>query len=487
MGRQRMGLNARNDEPAPGRRVRVERGIYRQPNGKYAVCFMLDGKARFRTVGYDVALARTEREILVRAASYGVLATAPKLRFATVAHWWLARFERRVAAGERRPRTLDLHRYHLRRHLLPSLGDELARTIRPEQVTRLIEQMRSQERSETTIAGALATLHSVMRFAVRNAWIAENPVEKLEHHERPHPTRRAQRVLGQQEITALLAAATATSRLPIITALYTGRRISELLGLTWDDIDLPRATLQVRAQLSRASRGAPARRVPPKTAAARREIPLAPPLVKLLRAHKDASMFTAPSDWVLATSRGTPYNHRNAQRWFADAARRAELDDAGQRLRLHDLRHTFASHLVIDIGLDVVQVSRILGHARSSTTLNIYAHMFDHARHATSLRRAIAASTFVSLLDPPAERDLNVIPFPARTPRRQGTPTAVPPELGETRKPSDTARSTGQHWNATPGSGGSAPAHGGARSARPSPPATSEPLTILQEGGRDAE
>jgi hypothetical protein len=42
----------------PNGRVRVERGIYRQANGKYVVCFMLDGKPRFRTVGYDLELAR---------------------------------------------------------------------------------------------------------------------------------------------------------------------------------------------------------------------------------------------------------------------------------------------------------------------------------------------------------------------------------------------------------------------------------------------
>jgi integrase len=48
----------------------------------------------------------------------------------------------------------------------------------------------------------------------------------------------------------------------------------------------------------------------------------------------------------------------------------AGLDRDDRRLRFHDLRHTFASHLIIDIRLDVVQVSRILGHARTSMTLD---------------------------------------------------------------------------------------------------------------------
>ena len=50
-------------------------------------------------------------------------------------------------------------------------------------------------------------------------------------------------------------------------------------------------------------------------------------------------------------------------------------------MRFHDLRHTFASHLIIDIRLDVVQVSRMLGHARTSMTLDTYTHLFEEARH----------------------------------------------------------------------------------------------------------
>lgn len=228
-------------------RVRVERGIYRQPNGKYAVCFMLEGKPRFRTVGYDLALARKERETLSRAASFGVLACAPRLSFAKLAGWWLERYERKVATGQRRERTLTLHRYHLERHLLPGLGDRLARSITVREVAGLIEQLRGAGRSERTIAGALHTLHNVMRFAVRNAWIAENPVEKLERDERPHPVRRAPRVLGQQEIAALLGACTQASRTLIATALYTGLRISELLGLIWSDPG-PRRRHSLRAR-----------------------------------------------------------------------------------------------------------------------------------------------------------------------------------------------------------------------------------------------
>ena len=195
--------------------------------------------------------------------------------------------------------------------------------------------------------------------------------------------RRRQRVLGRAEIERLLAACPPPGRLMLATALYSGLRISEMLGLVWDDVDLTSGVIHVRLQLSRAHREMPARRVPTKTPASVREIPLVPQLAHLLAAHKQATPFAADTDWVLATAGGTPHGHRNvAQRVLQRAARSAGLDQDGwPPLRFHDLRHTFASHL-IDLGLDVAQVSRILGHARITITLDTYTHLFDDARHA---------------------------------------------------------------------------------------------------------
>ena len=101
-------------ESSTRRRVRVERGIYMQANGKYAVCCRHAGKLRFRTVGFDLDLARRERVALIAAAECGLVPVSPRLRFDTVAAWWLERFEAKVAASERHPRTLEAHRYQLR-------------------------------------------------------------------------------------------------------------------------------------------------------------------------------------------------------------------------------------------------------------------------------------------------------------------------------------------------------------------------------------
>jgi integrase len=280
------------------RRVRVERGIYLLPNGKYAVLCRRAGRQWYRTVGSDLALARTAREALIAAAETGVAPASPRVRFATVATWWLERFEAKVATGERHPRTLESHRYHLEHHLLPALATKRLSALTVDDVAALLVELRAKGCSAKTTAGALATLHSIVRFARRHRWIALDPVDQLEADERPRPAHRRRRVLGRDEIERLLAACPPRDRLMVGTALYTGLRISELLGLIWNDIDFASGIVHVRAQLSRAHRGERARRVAPKTAASVRDIPLVTQLAGLLAAHKLATPFSAGTDWV---------------------------------------------------------------------------------------------------------------------------------------------------------------------------------------------
>jgi hypothetical protein len=114
---------------------------------------------------------------------------------------------------------------------------------------------------------------------------------------------------------------------------------------------------------------------------------------------------------VFATRNGTPLRQRNVQRSaLTRAACLAGLDDDSRALGFHVLRHTFASHLIVDLHLDVVQVSRILGHASVSTTLDVYAHLFDEARHAADIRARMAGSAFAGLLDPDDDGTVIVLP-----------------------------------------------------------------------------
>jgi hypothetical protein len=186
-------------------RVRVDRGIYRQPNGKYAVCVRVDGRARFRTLeAATIVEALKQRQLLQSAARVGELPLSPRLTFAEVAGRWLAEFEVKVAAGERRERTLELYRSQLRRHLLPRLGRRRLALVTVDDVVAIMRELRVEGLSPWTIKRILGALSCVLTFALRRGYISAHPFDRLERDERPHPLRSDQRVLTQTELGRLL-------------------------------------------------------------------------------------------------------------------------------------------------------------------------------------------------------------------------------------------------------------------------------------------
>jgi hypothetical protein len=239
------------------RRRRVERGVYQQPNGKYAVCVRVDGRARFRTVeAITLVEAREQRELLQSAGRRGELPLSPRLTFAEVAGRWLAEFEAKAMARERRDRTFDLYRSQLHRHLLPRLGRRRLVLITVDDVVAVGRELQAAGLSPWTVKRILAALSCVFTFALRRGYIDAHPFDRLQHDERPHPLRSDQRVLTRAELAR---------------------------------------------QLSRGRRGVPSYRIPPKTRASVREIPLLPQVAAVLRQHKCDSRFTSGSDYVFAT------------------------------------------------------------------------------------------------------------------------------------------------------------------------------------------
>ena len=178
----------------------------------------------------------------------------------------------------------------------------------------------------------------------------------------------------------MLAHALPTYR-PLLTALLlTGCRISELLGLTWHDVDFDAAVIRIRAQLSRKTR----ERKSLKTPAAERDVVMAPTLSRLLKAHRMASAHKDGRDFVFCTATGAPHTASNVtSRGLHHAVTEAKIP--APRPRLHDLRHTYASALIGE-GADIVFVSGQLGHANPAITLAIYASEFARAAHEDRFR-----------------------------------------------------------------------------------------------------
>jgi integrase len=127
-----------------------------------------------------------------------------------------------------------------------------------------------------------------------------------------------------------------------------------------------------------------------QTEAGRRQIVLAPAVVRLLRARWLASPYKGPDDSVFLNSAGRPCDYRKVGEEFRQAVRASGVRADG-RLSLHSLRHGYAS-LLISQGLDVLFVSRQLGHANPNVTLKVYAHEFARREHGARARVALEAA-----------------------------------------------------------------------------------------------
>ncbi len=164
----------------------------------------------------------------------------------------------------------------------------------------------------------------------------------------------------------------------IATALGTGLRRGELLALRWGDIDLKGGLLTVQRSLERADRST--RFKEPKTRRSRRTISLPRFVVDRLCRHR-----TDQAQWFYANGLGRTTAERlvferGGEPWvpntFGTVSMRALRDAGVPHVRLHDLRHTFAS-MALEAGVDLKTVSNALGHSTISTTADIYAHVTD--------------------------------------------------------------------------------------------------------------
>jgi integrase len=262
--------------------------------------------------------------------------------------------------------------------VLPLLGSRPIRSITADDLVRWHRGMRERGLARATVRVAWTPLRLILDFAVRYHGLEANPADRLLSHEIPKPGPSRQRFLTRDEIAELLATAVDPYRPALAIGVLAGLRVSEILGLRWEDINLKAGVIRVRGQLGRDGEHRDS-----KTPAGRRDVILIPELGRLLRRFRLASRHTASKDLVFSTSNRRSIGDRNlAQRGLEKACARAGLED----VTFHTLRHTFASILIAQ-GLDPVFVSRQLGHANPAITLRVYAHLFDAARHADTARQ----------------------------------------------------------------------------------------------------
>jgi integrase len=206
-----------------------------------------------------------------------------------------------------------------------------------------------------TVNLELDGIKTMLNLARRWDYLKENPVTLV----KPLKTddTKPVRFLTLDECDKLLEAGTAEFYPILFTFLNTGMRKAELENLRWEDVDLQRQKILVRAKED----------WKPKTG--EREIPMSEDVYELLTELKHSRRKVKKTDYVFPV-KGTGRSHNWLRMELIKTAARAEVEDL---TRIHTLRHTFASHLVMN-GVDLPTVGKLMGHSDVETTM-IYAHL----------------------------------------------------------------------------------------------------------------
>ena len=323
-------------------------GVYKREENWY-IDFYACGRRIRQKVGPSKKLAEqilNKVKTAVIENKYLDIRKKPKVNFETLVEQYLGYAKTNKRSWDRDRRSLKClsrcfggkYIYEITAHQIENYKMERSKTLSPASVNR-----------------ELACLKHMLNKAVEWDMLETNPAKKVkllrENNQRL-------RYLTQEEIEKLYDSCAEHLKPIVRTALFTGMRISEILRLKWEDIDFKQGIIFVRDSKN----------------GEMKEIPINDQLMFTLKSPK----FKSP--YVFAQEDGRPrFSVRTA---FENAVKRAKIMD----FRFHDLRHTFASHLVMS-GVDLITVKELLGHKTINMTLR-YAHLSpDHKRHAINCLR----------------------------------------------------------------------------------------------------
>lgn len=385
------------------KRANGEGTIYRRADGRYegaAVVLVREGgRRRVRVYASSRKEAREKLDRLLDEARQGIPQSRRKQTVGDYLDYWLAH----VVKPELRASSYSGYEIMVRRHIKPVLGSRYLVDLSPADVRRLLAALREKETtghgggrrtlSPRMVQFAHAVLRNALSNAVREELVSRNVAKLVKIS---NPEYEVGGGLDPVAARALLAKITDDRLYALyLCAIVLGMRRGELLGLTWDAVDLDGGRLWVRQTLAWVN-GRPAVQ-PPKTRASRRLIPLPDVVVAALREHRarqERERSSVGERWqdsgfVFVTTYGAPISPYSLTKGWQAVRARAGVPT----LRFHDLRHTAVS-LLLALGVPPHVVREIAGHSDIKVTMMVYAHgrLDEKAAALTRLGSAVAGA-----------------------------------------------------------------------------------------------
>ncbi len=274
--------------------------------------------------------------------------------------------------------TWDWYKNIIYTHINPMCGDIKLQKLSTREIQNLLTK-KLETLSSSTVYRIYGTLNKGLNQAIKENIINYNPAQNVE---KPKIKQKQQQTLTIEQVKIFIN--TARRRryfIGFFLAITLGLRRGEVLGLKWADIDFDNKILTIKRQYTKECVFKE-----PKTQKSFGTIYLYDYVIETLLEHKEKQNKEKvdnpgyiDNDLVLATKAGTPINPRNFDRGFHETLEEAKLD----YIRVHDLRHTFAT-LALEKGVELKVIQAILRHSRMATTADIYSHVTDKLRIKTA-------------------------------------------------------------------------------------------------------
>ena len=317
--------------------------VYLRYDDQYEVGYRdSDGVLRWPGPFPTIKAARAERDrLLGRLANGEAVRPNPRLKFGDAGRRML---DEQTGLVEN---TGNGYESYFRNHLEPRWGSTSLNDIDLSAAVKLIRDLRAAGYAEWTIHGIVGVASRVFKYARRFCqWRGENPFDLLESKERPKPSATPERrIYADDELEQVLAVTGEPWRTLFQLADIMGGRISELLGLHWEDLfldDVGQATIRFEFQVTRKGE-----RVKLKTEESKATLPLPRDAALLLLEHKARSKHTGPRAFVFASRSGRATNQRNVNRVLYRSQGRARTP-AGLPTFPELFAHDERGHLAVD-------------------------------------------------------------------------------------------------------------------------------------------
>lgn len=301
---------------------------------------------------------------------------------------FIERWLRDWAAANTSNKTYVRYEQLLRKHVVPHVGALAIQKLKAAHVQSVHAAAARAGLADRTRLHVHRVLHRLLKHAAQWGIVHQNVASLVDA---PAVAGKEIEILTAADLKAVLVTLRGRPIYPIaITALGTGMRRSELLALRWQDVDLDKAVLRVERSLEQTKRAGLVFKAP-KTRHGRRSITLPSSVVAELRSHWKAQQEmrlmlgigkAPPESLVFAAQDGsTRTPNALTKEW------QTVMANAKVKATLHSLRHTHASTLIAS-GLDVLTISRRLGHGSPAITLSVYGHLFKTDDRAAAIMDA---------------------------------------------------------------------------------------------------